>query len=188
MKEEELQKQAWDFFQMQATLRLTTFNFYITIASLLATGLAASFKIDTRMPYLGVAFGLLLFLFSFTFWKLDERNRDLIKGAENTLKFFENKAQLANDADGPHLAKRFLREEHDTKRRKSNRSWLFWKNHYTYSECFRSVFLIFALAGLVGSGFAVFTLLKDEAPVAKHNSVEQGHAQPTASRPASSGR
>jgi len=32
MTEEELRKQAWDFFQIQTSQRLTTFNFYITIS------------------------------------------------------------------------------------------------------------------------------------------------------------
>ena len=92
---------------MQAGQRLTTFNFYIAISSLLSTGLVASFKTDIDFPYLGIVFGLLLILFSFIFWKLDQRNGDLIKGAEATLKFFEAKSTLEDEADIPHVAKRF---------------------------------------------------------------------------------
>ena len=111
MTDEELRKQAWDFFQMQAGQRLTTFNFYIAISSLLSTGLVATFKSDIDFPSLGIVFGLLLILFSFIFWKLDQRNDDLIKGAEATLKFFEAKSALEDEADIPHVAKRFSREE-----------------------------------------------------------------------------
>jgi len=155
MTDEELRKQAWDFFQMQTGQRLTTINFYIAIASLLSTGLAASFKADINLPYLGVAFGLLLILFSFIFWKLDQRNRDLIQGAEATLKFFESKASFEDEADAPHIAKRFTREEFDTKNKNSKRSRLFWRNHLSYSQCFRFIFVIFGCVGLVGLCFSV---------------------------------
>ena len=50
MSDEELRKQAWDYFQLQAGQRLTTFNFYIAISSLLTTGLATSFKADIGLP------------------------------------------------------------------------------------------------------------------------------------------
>jgi len=159
MTDEELRKQAWDFFHMQAGQRLTTFNFYIAISSLLSTGLAASFKADILLPHLGVAFGLLLILFSFIFWKLDQRNRDLIKGAEESLKFFEAKATLEDEAGIPHVAKRFIREEFDTNRKKNQHSWRFWRNHYSYSKCFKLVFMIFGLIGLVGLAFSIARLL-----------------------------
>jgi hypothetical protein len=150
MTDEELRKQSWDFFQMQAGQRLTTFNFYIAISSLLSTGLAASFKADIDLPHLGVTFGLLLLLFSFIFWKLDQRNRDLIKGAEESLKFFEAKSNLEDKDNIPHVAKRFTREEFDTNAKKNNRSWCFWLNHFSYSECFVGVFLLFGMVGVAG--------------------------------------
>ena len=62
MTDDELRKQAWDFFQMQAGQRLATFNFYIAISSLLSTGLVATFKNEIDLPYVGIAFDLLLIL------------------------------------------------------------------------------------------------------------------------------
>ena len=129
MEEEGLRKQAWDFFQMQAGQRLTTFNFYIALSSLLSTGLATCFKSDINMPYLGITFGFLLMFFSFIFWKLDERNSDLIKGAEETLKFFERQVDIADVDAMPHIAMRFVREEFETSQKKANRTWCFWRNH-----------------------------------------------------------
>ncbi len=159
MTDEELRKQAWDFFQMQAGQRLTTFNFYIALSSLLSTGLAASFKDDINLPHLGVAFGLLLIFFSFIFRKLDERNAELIKGAENSLKFFEARTALEDVAGEPHIAKRFTREEFETNKKKEQHSWCFWRNHYSYSKCFRLVFMIFGMVGFVGLIFAGARLL-----------------------------
>jgi len=150
MTEEELRKQAWDFFQMQAGQRLTTFNFYIAISSILSTGLVASFKHDGCLHYFGIVFGLLLLLFSIIFWKLDHRNRDLIKGAEESLRYFESKSLLKDENGKPHIAKIFTREEFDTNKKKTQRSWCFWHNHYSYSTCFGAVFMVFGMVGLVG--------------------------------------
>jgi hypothetical protein len=144
---------------MQAGQRLTTFNFYIAISSLLSTGLVASFKTDIDFPYLGIVFGLLLILFSFIFWKLDQRNGDLIKGAEATLKFFEAKSTLEDEEDIPHVAKRFSREEFDTNIKRNSHSWRFWRNHYSYYQCLRGVFMIFGCGGFVGLCFSVARLL-----------------------------
>jgi hypothetical protein len=156
--EDDLRKQAWDFFQMQAGQRLTTFNFYIAIASLLSTGLAASLKADIDIPSLGVMLGVFLVFFSFIFWKLDQRNRALIQGAERTLMHFEERSGLP-DMDGrPHIAKRFTREDADTKATRARRSWRFWANEYSYYECFRAVFGAFGLVGLVGATVSAFRL------------------------------
>ena len=122
MNEADLRKQAWDFFQMQASQRLTTFNFYIALSSLLSGGLAANLKVQDSMMSVGILLGLLLVLSSFVFWKLDQRNNDLIKSAEDALKFFENKTQIDDQNGKPHIAKRFTREEYDTNDRKAGRS------------------------------------------------------------------
>ena len=150
MDDDKLRQQAWDFFQMQAGQRLTTFNFYIAISSLLSTGLAASLKTGFDLPYLGFTLGVLLMLFSFIFWKLDQRNYNLIKSAERTLIYFESKSSFADENGVPHVAKRFTREKHDTDIRKGNRTLLFWRNHYSYYDCLRAVFIIFGLVGLAG--------------------------------------
>ena len=154
MTEEDLRKQAWDYFQMHATQRLTTFNFYVGISSLLVGGLAATIKADSEIRLLGGVVGTLLILFSLVFWKLDQRNSDLIKGAERALMYFEAKCALPDEEGKPHEAKRFTREDFDTAQNKRERTWRAWRNHYSYSECFRAVFLIFGGLGAVGLCYA----------------------------------
>jgi hypothetical protein len=159
MKDEDLRKQAWDFFQMQAGQRLTTFNFYVVISSLLCTGLASSFKTDANNPYLGICFGLLLVSFSFAFWKLDHRNKNLIRSAENALKFFENQSSFEDENGMPHVVKRFMREEAETIEMNKSRTWMLWQNGYSYSECFWFVFTVFSLVGFAGATWSIFRLI-----------------------------
>ncbi len=148
--DEPLRKQAWDYFHMHSGQRLTTFNFYIVISSVITTGLVATFQKDYQLPRLGIALGLLLSFFSFIFWKVDSRNRQLIKGAEEALIFFE-KASGFEDTNGvPHVAKIFLREGYGTSQRRAGKSTLPWKKHYSYTTSLNLVFLAFALIGLLG--------------------------------------
>jgi hypothetical protein len=116
--------------------------------------LIASF--NRKIPFLGLLLGFLLLLLSFVFSKLDNRNRELIRSAEEVLKFFEEQSALPDDHSTPHLAKRFLREDFDTARLQATRSWRFWRNHYTYSQCFRIVFVTFAIVGVLGAAYSVF--------------------------------
>lgn len=156
MNDEDLRKQAWDFFETQAGHRLTSFNYYIALSSLLSGGLAASFRDDVRIPFVGLLLGMLLVLFAFVFWKLDGRNRELIRSAEEALRFFESQASSAPEHGTPHVTTRFLREEHDTRARRAANSWRVWRNHYTYSDCFNVVFATFALVGLVGAACSIW--------------------------------
>jgi hypothetical protein len=157
---EALRKQAWDYFQMHSSQRLTTFNFYIVISSVVATALFSTFQKDYKVPALGILLGLLLLTFSYIFWKIDLRNRQLIKGAEAALKYFEGTAVLENNEGGePHIAKIFQHEEYLTMKRKTKNSIWPWKSYYSYSNSLNRIFLGFALLGLIGAAIATLRFL-----------------------------
>lgn len=147
-----LQKQAWDYFQMHASQRLTTFNFYLVISSLITTTLFSTFQKDYQFYCIRVIPGLLLIFVSFVFWKLDIRNKELIEIAEASLKFFEANNQIKDSGNRPHIAKVFSREEYETNRKRINkRKFSFWENHFSYSDCFNLVFICFGIVGILGT-------------------------------------
>jgi hypothetical protein len=152
----ELRKQAWDYFQLHANQRLMTFNFYLFIAALLTTGLLATFQRQYRAPFLGAGLGVLLVLLSFVFWKLDQRNKFLIKNAEAALRYFESQAAPQDSEADPHVSKVFLREESTTDSMQSENSWRFWKGHFSYSQCFNTIFFLLGSGGFVGAILAVW--------------------------------
>ena len=88
-RDDYLRRQAWDYFALHAQQRLTTVNFYLVMATALTAGAVASFDESFRFPGLRLPTGLLLSLLSFAFWRLDFRNRELIKAAEAALRSFE---------------------------------------------------------------------------------------------------
>lgn len=96
------------------------------------------------------ALSFLLILISYIFWKIDLRNRQLIKGAESALEYFESISAL-DDKDGePHVAKIFHREEYVTAKRRAAGSIIPWKSHYSYSNSFNRIFLSFTVIGIIG--------------------------------------
>lgn len=149
-----LRKQAWDYFSTHASQRMSIFNFYIALSSVTATTYAASWKGDSNFESARGLLAFLLCLFAFVFWKLDQRNRALIKNAERALKYYESL-----DSEQA-IAKVFSQEESDTNTRRSTiKGWgllLIWKWTLTYSYCFNFVFGIFFLSGLIGFIQAIY--------------------------------
>lgn len=141
-----LRKQAWDYFQVHAAQRMTALNFYIVLSSFTATTLFASFKPDSNVAAARPILAILLCIFSFVFWKLDQRNKFLIKNGERALKFFEGQEQVEP------VAKVFLQEELEANSKELGgiRCLLFWRWRLSYSDCFNFLFLLFFVIGLLG--------------------------------------
>lgn len=137
---------AWNYFSIHASQRLTTFNFYIVVSSLAATSYFATFRADLHLTAARPVLACLLCLLAFVFWKLDQRNRILIKNAERALKFFEQTCEIDD------TAKVFTQEEKETSSKRTTgwRRAFFWQLHLSYSDCFNLVFALFFLLGLFG--------------------------------------
>ncbi len=144
----------WDYFQLHASQRLTTFNFYIVISTAIATGYIVTLGVSS-IPVLAILLGFTISLLSFIFWKLDVRNKLLIKNAEEALKYLEALTYTPGDKNESNVLKIFTYEEEQTNRMKMSKSFWPWKNHYSYSKCFNIVFAVFGIMGLLGTVYAI---------------------------------
>lgn len=144
-----LRQQAWDYFEIVAAQRLTVLNFYIAIASVIAS-IQFTILQSTQFSRAGAFLGILLVFLSYVFWKWDKRSSDMIKVAEETLRFFENVTDFIDEGEVPHIAKIMNREEYITNQKKKKKAFLFWKNYYTYRTCLNLIFFSFTLAGIMG--------------------------------------
>ena len=151
-----LEDRAWQAFAAHAGQRLTTFNFYLVLSSLLITAMAATFQKDFRLPYLGAVVGALLAFMSYLFWRLDKRNRELIKLSESALKHFEAAISPVDSTQPYHPAAFFLRDDYETGPKKAASKW-YWRKHYSYANILDRVYLTFAVVGLVGAAIALYT-------------------------------
>ncbi len=127
---------AWKYFNLHAEQRLKTFHFYIIIITLLFGAIFTLAKIKLNSYILPMG-GLITF-FSFIFWKLDERNKELIHNAESCLKKLEKKSQI----------KLFNNDENQTSI-KRNMTQNFFIKHFTFSESFQFVFFTLGLGGII---------------------------------------
>ena len=159
-----LEERAWAAFALHAGQRLTTFNFFIILSSLLIGAMVTTFQKDFRVPYLGAVIGVLLALLAFIFWRIDVRNKQLIKLSEKAIRYFEERAPKP-EGMSYHPAAFFTREARETDERKTPSGW----RHFSYAKAFLAVYILVACAGIAGAIVAV---------------VAEGSATTTASLPA----
>ena len=93
---------AWGYFALHADQRMKLFNFFLILAGVLlgvfpaVRGMAGGARVVALLP-------LLLALTAFTFWRLEERTRYLVKNAEAALRFLDEEWPVEPLPDGtPH--------------------------------------------------------------------------------------
>ena len=143
-------KYVWNYFQLHATQRMTTFNFYVVIASLLTTALAGTFANGFVHPWLGVPLGVALAVISFVFWKLDQRVSFLIKHAESSLIEIEAKLEQGGNPELDFSSNLFARELASTKQLRTAPLTNLRRIHLSYADCFQVVYVVFSCVGAVG--------------------------------------
>ena len=152
-----LRQYIWNYFQVHASQRLTTLNFYILISTVISTGFLI---VIASMPILALILSIMLILLSFVFWKLDIRNKQLIRNAEAGLKDLEIKDNINDKADTPHILNIFRYEEMQTNQLRIRKSIWPWNRLFTYSTCFNTVFIMFSVMGLFGIFYSMIVLIK----------------------------
>ena len=155
-RDDYLRRQAWDYFALHAQQRLTTVNFYLVVATALTAGAVASFDESFRFPGLRFPTGLLLSLLSFAFWRLDFRNRELIKAAEAALRSFEASDRVDGGNGEPPVEWLFTREYRQSEKHKGAIGWTNCVTLRTYSHVFNVLFGSFLAAGLLIAVLAVW--------------------------------
>ena len=143
---EDFRNHAWKYFELHAKQRMAIFNFFVVLSGFIATGIAAAFQVAGQILLVGAVLGLLLPIVSFIFWKLDQRVSFLIKNAEKALIASENTLSEPS-------IRLFTNEVGQTKAAKS--SGCSWSRQWTYGECFRTMFVLMGMLGLLGSCLSV---------------------------------
>lgn len=143
--DETFREYAWKYFELHADQRLRAFHFYITLSSAVIGGFLLLLRYGQNHKWMAVL-GLLLVFFSFVFSKLDLRTRNLINHAETALRFLDDQRDLSDVEGQPHPLKLFSRDDHLTR---SAKLWPLLIGHFSYSRCFRWVFTVFAITGVV---------------------------------------
>jgi hypothetical protein len=147
-RRKEFHAHAWQYFTIHAQQRMTSVHFYILFCSLVLGGLLASLKDAPNYKIAGLV-AFVLPLLSIIFWLLDERNRQLVGGAQQALKLLEQESGLEDEQGIPHVLKVFSHEDYATDQLQRRTSLGFIPGHFTYTLCFRLIFVLFGVVGLV---------------------------------------
>lgn len=150
--ESEVRNHCWNYFSLHAQQRMSAFQFFITLetgligASLLILQAKSQFS-DSLWT---ICLGPMMTMLAFVFWKIDQRTKDLISGAEESLKeieafFIANTAIVTN-----------LPFSSDEQSKGGMRTFPLFSGRLTYSKSFSVVFI---LCGFFGGVFT-FALVR----------------------------
>jgi hypothetical protein len=144
----EMRDYAWKYFSLHADQRIKTFNFYLVLATFAVGGMLTVIK-DTGHAWVVAVIAFLLGFLSFVFYKLDCRNKQLVRHGEAALKRLEEESGFEDEESKPHVFKLFTKEKHDTDILKSKAQGEYPEFHLTYSNCFNAVFWMFGMGSLI---------------------------------------
>lgn len=146
--QKELRDYAWKYFSLHAEQRLKTFHFFVILSTVITGGILTIAKDVSNVGY-AAPLAYLLSILAFVFWKLDLRNKELIKHGENALKTLEGLLNISNQNTEPHKLQLFVHEEWKTNKKIMFPKTPLLKAHLSYSDCFNIVFFSFGAGGFV---------------------------------------
>jgi len=142
---QEYREYAWKYFELHADQRLKAFHFFIIFATLLI-GAFATLLQRSGLQLAYVLLPLSLMFLSFVFWKLEERTRMLVKNGEDALKYLDAEALRSETVLFQNLALFDADDRNVEELRNTN----LWHDHFSYSRCFRWVYISAGALGVLG--------------------------------------
>ncbi|QBK31191.1 hypothetical protein [Roseitalea porphyridii] len=140
---------AWGWFTYHAEQRLKSFSFFFVLVGALTAGYLTSIG-ASHWP-IAAMFGIMLLFSALLFWRLDARNAELIKLAEQYLK--KSEINLA-----AHVGQEICLAHEADKDTTPFKVSLFPNILSTYRKVFRAMFVIVVVFSLFATGYAVSTV------------------------------
>lgn len=151
LNERDFLKILWDYFAIHANQRIQILNFYIVLETFFITGLLTLFQLNGELTVFRLLLSFAIIFFSFIFYALDRRTKEMIKFSEEALKNIEQK-YVAQYSDKIMI---FSIEQEKTLLER-RWSW-FAKKCLSYSKLFQLIYLFFTIIGVLGIIIEVIT-------------------------------
>lgn len=145
--EKEAFEHLWKYFSLHADQRMKTVNFFIVISGVLIAAIVRAYTSDNMNWYVSGC-SLLVTLLSYIFYRIDCRNKDLIKLSEQALIEWEKQYLSSEKAE---CCKLFSNEKIKTEQSRTNDLYL------TYSNALN---ILFSLVGIAGFLLFLVPILK----------------------------
>lgn len=125
---------AWDYFKLLAQQRVTHFNLFIVFMGAISTVFATQIYVDYRGNIIACALATIQIFICFVFYKIDVRNKFLIKHTEKIIKEIEKDY----DENTPRI---FIMEEQSTEAlRLSDKKKLYFFRQLSTSQLYNLYF------------------------------------------------
>ena len=143
----------WGYFIQHAEQRLKSFKFYLILSAILI-GAFANISKGGNIHELSSVVLFVLAIVSYIFCKLAQRTRQMIKNAENGIKYIDESV-LSEKFTKKIPIGIFSYDDHCAAKRKEMSKICICKAHFSYSECFNWLFFIFGVGGVLGGVMAL---------------------------------
>lgn len=152
IKEREFYNTLWNYFTQHANQRIQLINFYIILETFLFAGLFALVKeaiTDQCFTYklICILISISSIFFSFVFYNLDTRTKQMIHTCEKSIKILENDYESSFSSD----LMIFNKEARFTP---LQRKWNWFP--LSYSKSFKALFLFFSIIGSICLIYFIF--------------------------------
>lgn len=144
---------SWDYFKLLAQQRVTHFNLFIVIIGAISAVVATQIFMNLRGNIITLALAIAQLLLCFIFYKIDVRNKFLIKHNERIIKNFESRFEK----DVPKI---FITEEKNTKDiRIAEHGKIYIFRQLSTSQLYNLFYSFFAIVGLIEGGLALYLII-----------------------------
>ena len=144
----EARNYAWSYFSLHADQRLRGFSFFLALAGLFL-GAYPAIKQIAPVTELVAFLPLTLAVIAFVFWRLERRTRQLVRNAEDAIKYLDDGWGVdQRRKDEPHCLQIVARDDHRMGILKK-KWWAKTVVPVSYSDCFNLAYLIIGGLGLV---------------------------------------
>lgn len=153
LKENDFFKILWDYFCIHGAQRIQILNFYIVLETFFVTALLTLFQLEKSISSLRFILSFAIIFFSFIFYTLDCRTKNIIKLSEIAIKKIEQKYE---DVYGENIMIFSLEEKNTRANRNSN--W-FSRHFLSYSKSFKMIFAFFVFIGFVSIAIEICNII-----------------------------
>jgi len=159
---------AFKHFLQHAQQRVQHFNYFIVFSSILTTATITTFQSNFQAHNLGVGLGVIQIFLSFIFSKLDDRNRFLIKHAENIVKNIEKDFENANG----YCYSLFTSEEIETiKSKEKQKRTNYFSRQMSHKQSYNFIYTVFGLIGLTSILLSSLAMRNDKTSSPRNTKV-----------------
>ncbi|VDN47896.1 membrane protein of unknown function [Petrocella atlantisensis] len=146
---------SWDYYKLLAQQRVTHFNLFIIIIGATSAVVATQIFVNLRGNMIALASAVAQLLLCFIFYKIDIRNKFLIKHNERIIKNYESRVEKG-------IPQIFITEEKNTKDiRMSDKDKIYLFRQLSISQLYNLFFSFFAIVSLFEGCLAIFLIFTE---------------------------